>query len=536
MTVRMTALAGTGVLVRLALRRDRLLLPIWILVIAAIPVATASAIAELYPDVGSRLALGATIMANPALQALTGPIFDPTSVGGLTAWRAITFATVLAALMSIMLVTRHTRAEEESGRAELIGAAPVGRYALPAAAVLVTGLANLLAALLLIAGFAGQGLPAAGSIAFAGAVAGVGLVFAGIAAVTAQLTENARTANALAIAVLGLFLLLRAAGDAAGAEAVSWLSPLGWAQRTRAFADERWWLLAIVAAVAILLVAAADLLARRRDLGAGLLPSRRGPASAAASLRSPLALAWRLQRGLLLGWAAAFAVAGAVFGSLAAGVGDIVGDNPQIADMLARLGGAGALTDTFFATQLSLFALVAGGYAVQATLRLRAEESIGRAEPVLVAAVPRWRWLAGHLACALAGSALILAIAGLAAGLAHGLRIGEPATQAIRILGAALAQIPAVWVLAAITVLLFGLLPRATSLAWAFLVVFALLGQLGELLQIDERIRRLSPFAHSPSLPGGTIAVGPLIGLCLLSAALMAAGLAGFHRRDLNSD
>ncbi|GAA0995554.1 ABC transporter membrane-spanning protein [Acrocarpospora macrocephala] len=527
---------GTGVLVRLALRRDRLLLPVWILVIVAIPVAIASAIAELYPDVGQRLALGATMMANPALQALTGPIFDPASVGGLTAWRATTFAAVLAGLMSIMLVTRHTRAEEESGRAELIGAAPVGRYALPAAAVIVTGLANLLAALLLVAGLAGQGLPLAGSIAFAGAVAGMGLVFTGIAAVTAQLTANARTANALAVAVLGLFFLLRSAGDASGAEAVSWLSPLGWAQRIRAFADERWWLLAVFAAVAVLLVAGADLLARRRDIGAGLLAARRGPAAASASLRSPLALAWRLQRGMLFGWAAGFAVVGGVFGALAASVGDIVGDIPQIADMLARIGGAGVLVDTFFATQLGLFALVASGYAVQAASRPRAEETIGRAEPVLAASVPRWRWLAGHVACALAGSALILLIAGLAAGLAHGLRIGEPATQATRIAGAALAQVPAVWVLAGITVLLFGLLPRMTAVAWAFLVAFFLLGQLGELLQIDETIRRFSPFAHVPALPGGTATATPFVWLCLTTGVLIAAGVAGFGHRDLKSD
>ncbi|GAA0393380.1 exporter of polyketide antibiotics [Acrocarpospora corrugata] len=531
----MTALTGTGVLVRLALRRDRLMLPIWILVIAAIPVATASAIAELYPEAGQRLALGATIMANPALQALTGPVFDAASVGGLTAWRATNITTVLAALMSILLVVRHTRAEEESGRAELIGAAPVGRYALPAAAITVAALANLLAALLLIAGLTGQGLPVAGSIAFAASVAGVGWVFTGIAAVTAQLTTGARTANGLAVAVLGLCFLLRAAGDA-GAETLSWLSPLGWAQRTRAFAGERWWLPALLAATAVALVVAADLLARRRDLGAGLLPARRGPASAAPSLRSPLALAWRLQRGALAGWTLAFAVVGAVFGSLAESVGDLVGGNRQIADMLARLGGAGALIDTYFATQLGLFALVTGGYAVQAALRPRAEEMAGRAEPVLAAAVPRWRWPAGHLVCALAGSALILAVAGLSAGFAHGLRVGDPAGQAVRILGAALAQVPAVWVLAGLAVLLFGLLPRLTAAVWAFLLAFGLLGLLGQLLQIDERIRSLSPYAHVPALPGATAPPAPFVWLCLAAAVLIAAGLAGFARRDLKAD
>ncbi|WP_206060743.1 ABC transporter permease [Nonomuraea basaltis] len=530
-------MTGTLTLVRLALRRDRVLLPVWIVVITGVMAASASAIAELYPQAAQRIALGVTIGSAPALQALTGPVFDATSIGGLTAWRTTTMASVLAALMSIFVVIRHTRAEEETGRAELVGACAVGRHATLTSAVLVAGGANLLIVLLLTLALAGQGLPATGALAFGLAVGGVGWTFTGVAVLAAQLTEHARTANGIAAATLGLAFLLRALGDAAKVETLAWLSPLGWAQRMRAFAGERWWVAALFAVTGLVLVAGAALLTRRRDLGAGLVPARLGPPDAAASLRSPLALAWRLQRGGLLSWTIGFAVVGAMFGALAHSVGDIVRDNPQLAELLAQLGGgATALIDTFLAAQMGLLSMVAGGYAVQATLRLQGEESAIRAEPVLATSVARRRWTASHLTVALGGSALILAAGGLTAGLAHGLRVGEPARQAVRLLGAALVQVPATWTLAGIAMLLFGLLPRLTALAWAALVTFALLGQLGELLQLDDWIIGLSPFAHTPQSLGQPVDVSPLLWLGAVTAALSLAGIAAFQRRDLRGD
>ncbi|RJL35749.1 ABC transporter permease [Bailinhaonella thermotolerans] len=528
-------MTGTLALVRLALRRDRVLLPVWIVVIVVAVAATASAIAELYPQAGRRLALGVTIGSAPALQALTGPVYDASSVGGLTAWRATIVASVLAALMSVTAVTRHTRAEEESGRAELIGACAVGRQALASAAVLVAGGAGLLLGLLIALALTGQGLPAGGALALGLAVTGTGWFFIGVAVVAAQVTSHSRTANGMALAVLGLAFLLRAVGDAAGMEALSWLSPLGWAQRVRAFAGERWQVIALFVVVSLLLIAAAALLARRRDLGAGLMPPRPGPPDAARWLAGPLALAWRLQRGALLGWMIGFTVVGAMFGSLAQGVGDLVRDNAQIAAALALLGGAGALIDTFLAAQLGLLALVAGGYAVQATLRLQGEEAAVRAEPVLATAVPRWRWAAGHLAMALAGSLLILLAAGLAIGLAHGIRVGEPAEQTARLAGAALVHVPATWTLAGIAMLLYGALPRLTGLAWAALVAFALLGQFGELLRLDDRVRGISPFAHLPRVPGGVVDAAPPAWLIAVTSVLALAGIAAFRRRDLKA-
>ena len=188
----MTTLAGTGKLIRLILRRERLRLGIWVVVLVIVPVFTATAFIDLYPDQASREALAATVASSPALTALLGPLYD-SSIGGLTAWRAGTLGAFFVALMAILTMIRHTREEEETGRRELLGATVVGRHAPLVAALAVTIGAGLLVAGLLTAGLAGVGLPLAGSFAFGLGYAGVAVVFAGVGAVAAQLTEASST-------------------------------------------------------------------------------------------------------------------------------------------------------------------------------------------------------------------------------------------------------------------------------------------------------------------------------------------------------
>ena len=267
----------------------------------------------------------------------------------------------------------------------------------------------------------------------------------------------------------------------------------------------------------------------RRDLGAGLLPPRLGPARGA--LGSPLALAWRLQRGALAGWAAGFLVLGAAFGSIAQDIADVIGDSPSVVDALRELGGQRALVDAYLSATLQILALIAAGYAVQATLRLRSEETGGRAEPLLATAVSRTRWALGHAAIALGGTAALLAVAGLAAGVAHALQTGE-AAQVLRVLGAALAQVPGAWVLAGVALALFGLVPRAAAAAWGALALFLALGQLGPIVDLPSALIDLSPFVHAPQLPGGAVSLAP-IWLAAVAAGLGALGLAGLRNRDL---
>src|SRR5262249_14877140 len=191
----MTGYEGTGALVRLALRLDRVRLPVWVVVIALLPAGTAAQYKSLYPTRESIQAVSGVI-SNPSLVALNGPLFG-VSIGGLTAWKIGVTELVLVALMSILTVIRHTRTEEETGRSELVAAGVVGRYALLTAALLTAGLANLAIVVLVALGLAGTGLPVAGSVALGLAVGVAGLVFATVAAAAAPLTGSARSATAI---------------------------------------------------------------------------------------------------------------------------------------------------------------------------------------------------------------------------------------------------------------------------------------------------------------------------------------------------
>jgi ABC-2 type transport system permease protein len=514
-------------LLRLALRRDRAMIPAWVLTLAALAALTAGSYADLYDTEAARRQVAQTLADTPATLALYGRIYGD-SIGAITAWRLGGLAVALGAVMGILLVVRHTRAEEDSGRAELVAAGAIPRRGPLAAALSVAGGASLLLGLLVAFGLIASGLPAGGSLALGAAFAGAGIVFAGVAAVTAQVADSSRTANQLALAALGGAFLIRAIGDA-GPHWLSWLSPLGWTQQLRPFAGDRWWVLLPILALAALAVAAAFRLAAHRDLGAGLLPARPGPAR--GELRTALDLAWRLQRGLLAGWVAGFAVAGAAIGAVAKDVGDIIGASQGVRDALAKLGGHQTLTDAYLAASLGLLGLIAAAYTVQAVLRLRAEETSGRAEPILATPTGRAAWALSHLLVALAGTAGVLGAAGLLAGLAHALMTGD-AGQLPRVLAAALAQVPAAWVLGGAAALLFGALPRASAGAWAVLAACLVVGELGEVFDLPQGLIDLSPFRHAPQLPGGEVTLAPLW-LAVLAAGLAAAGVAALQRRDV---
>jgi ABC-2 type transport system permease protein len=532
----LNTLTGTGRLVRLILRRDRVLMLLWVPCVALVPLSYVASFNKLFPTAAGRHGYADTSAHNAGFVALYGRLFG-SSVGELVAWRS-GFIPVVIGLFSILTVIRHTRTEEEAGRRELLGATVVGRHAGLAAALVATLGVNLVLGVLAALGMTGQHLPAAGSWAFGVELATTGWVFAGVAAVTAQLTSGARGARAIAVVVLGTAFVLRLVGDVSdlgnGALAwLSWLSPIGWVQRIRPYGGDHWWLVALAMGVTAVLILAAVALSGRRDVGAGLLPSRLGPATAAPGLRSPLALAWRLHRGLLAGWLVGFAALGVGLGGIAKGIGDLVRDSPDLKDIFARVGGVSGVIDSYLAGMTSVLGLIAAGYAIQATLRLREEESSGRAEPILSTAAGRLRWAASHLVVATLGPAAILATAGLAMGLTHGLNTGDVGGQLPRVLAGALVQLPAVWVLAAITVVLFGLLPRLAPVGWGALALCLLLSLVGTAMQFDQWVLDLSPFTHLPHLPGGEVTATPLFALSALAALLVTAGLAGLRRRDL---
>lgn len=525
----MSTLARTGTMTRLALRLDRVRLPLWVLVIGAMPAATAANYQKLYPTEAS-LDVVRGVVDTPALVALGGPLFE-VSIGALTAWKIGVTAYILAALMSIFTVVRHTRAEEETGRLELLGATTVGRAA-PLTAALLTAAANAGVAVVSAAGLVAVGLPVAGSIAL-GASAGLfGAALGGVAAVAAQLTGSARTANGMAAAVLGAAFLLRAVGDT-GPGWLSLLSPMGWAMRMRPYAGERWWIAGVFVALVAILVAVAYLLVGRHDLGAGMIAERAAAPAAGPWLSGPLGLAWRLHRGALLGWVVGMAVAGATMGGAVHGISDATDLSPQMHDMLSRMGGSKAVVDQFLAAVMGIAGLTAAAYTVQATTRLRAEEGAGRLEPLLATRVGRIRWALSHLVFAWLGTALLLAVFGAAAGLVYGAQVHDVGGQLTRLIAAALVQLPAAWVLAGLGVALFGISSRLAAIAWGGLITSVMITEVGAIVGLNHWVLDVSPPAHVPKLPGSVVTGTPLLWLIGIAALLAVGGLAAFRRRDL---
>ncbi|MGC1215303.1 MAG: ABC transporter permease, partial [Micromonospora sp.] len=260
---------------------------------------------------------------------------------------------------------------------------------------------------------------------------------------------------------------------------------------------------------------------------------RVGPAAAGRALSGPFGLAWRLHRGQILWWSVGFGLLGLILGGAAKAAGKSVEGNPQLEQIMARLGGSSGLAEAYLGSTLSLAGLAAAGYGIQAALRMRSEETAGRAEPLLATGTHRSRWLLSHLMFALLGPVVVLAVTGFAIGLTYGISVQDVPRELPRMVGAALAQVPAAWVLAGIAVLLYGLLPRLAGVAWAVLAVCVLLGQLGAVLELDQWLLDLSPFTHTPQVLREHWSGTPLWALAVLALLMAFAGLAGFRHRDV---
>lgn len=525
------ATLGTAPLLRHVLRRDRLRIPLWAAGAGGMVLVSAASLEGLYDTEEELAAYRELVRGNTALIVQSGPghgLDDPT-LGTVLVNETSVWAIVLVAIMSAMLVVRHTRAEEETGRAELVRSAPVGRHAATMAALLAALVASTAVGLVVAVGLVLSDLPASGAVAYGLALVGVGAVFAGVGLVAAQVASSARTATGLSLVVLAVAFVLRAVGDV-GDGRLSWLSPIGWAQATRPFADERWPVLTLPALAGAGLVLAATALAAHRDAGAGLIPHRAGRDTATRWLTTPLALSARLLRGTIAGWAAGVAAIGFFYGVVSSEAESIVQDNPELAEFFAA--GGASITDAFLASGVLMVGLLSAAFAVTATARAKVEETEGRLEPLLTTPTSRTRWAGSHMTVVAGGLLVVLTAGGLSTGVGAAASLNEPG-RVPELLAAALSHAPASAVLGAVAFLLWAAAPRWTVAAWAGVALAVVVGLLADVLDLPQAARDLSPFEHVPDLPAAEAQALPLLVLGAVAVALAAGGLAAFRRRDL---
>ncbi|NYI40992.1 ABC transporter permease [Demequina lutea] len=526
------ALAGLPTMVRLVLRRSRVRLLVWFVVLVGMFSYIASYYHTLFPTQQS-LNDFAVVSNTPDIKAMTGLSAAANTLGGAVWTKGWMTIAVSLALGAAFLVTRSGRADEEAGRTELLRSRMLGLHAYATAAWLVYGLLCIAVGAGIALGSASNGLDPqgtgiAGSLIFGASIAGVGLVGLGVGAVAGQLASTSRGANALASTVIIGFYVLRMVGDL-GNGVLSWASPIGWGQQMQPYAGNRWWPLALLVALAAALLAIAALIEARRDHGSGLLAERSGPADAPARMASPLGLGLRLQRGPIIGWTIGVVLAALLFGSIIDAMNTFMADAAGAMANLMRGVGAEAL----LAMLAGMIGLITAAFATQSAVSLRTDEATGIVETQLAGALSRTRWALERLLIPVVGSVVLLLIGGGLLGAVYGSISGD-SSQAITMAGAALAYWPAVMILVGLAVALFGWAPSvAIPVTWGAMAAMWFATMLGEVLGLPKWLLDALPFSAVPYMPLEPMSWTPVIIMTVIAGGLMWTGLDRFARRDV---
>ena len=541
----MAELRNTSLLIRLAWRNERIKLILWTAGIVLLVAGMVATVEDLFAN-SQELEQAAIFFAqNPIIRLFTLPA--EASVGGFVMLRAYIIFAVLAALMSMLATTRLVRRDEEIGRAELISSGAVGRQSGLAAALILVALLNVmvasLAALVLIA----NDLDVAGSWAAGASIGAVGLVFAGISAVAGQLTQTARGANGISGAILGGAYLASAVGSMLGdvepGEVMvepawsTWLSPIGWGQMMRPFAENNWWVLMLFLALFAVLAAVAFMISVGRDVGHGMLPARRGPDSAPATLSSPAGLSWRLQRGALLSWTVGVGLFAAVFGAIFDHFEELISEIEGAEALFGEIGGAATISDSYMSAIAAIIGILALFYVAQTLLRMRAEEAEGRTSAILATSVSRLRWKMSYQLMVIAGAVWLLIVAGVSAGLAAFITTGDWESYSQPLFEGMILQLPAVLVMAGLVSMLIGIAPRrVTPISWALLmVIIACSPVVSDLLDVPEWAQDISPLTFTAA---AIIDSNPdqLLALSALGLVLAGIGWTVYRIRDIGNN
>jgi ABC-2 type transport system permease protein len=540
---------NTGRLIRFMLRRERLIAAVWIIILVLFSVGLAPGMDSMFPDEEARLQI-ASIYDNPIMTAMMGPAYglDNYTPGAMYGGMMLLWVLIAVAVMNVFIVARHTRADEERWRAEVIRSLPVGRLANINAAMITALIINAVLAVLVGLGLAAtqvEGMGFAGCMLYGALLGAGGLVFAGLTAVFCQISSSTGGAMGFSFLALGGFYMLRAAGDAQIPinNVISCISPLGLAQRSEVFVNNYILPLTLLLLQAVLITVLAYKLNSIRDLGQGFIPARPGRKDAKKSLLSPFGFSLRLLKGVIIVWVIVMFSLGASYGSVIGTIDRFVADSP---DYLRIIGIPDEILDNmtdaeksetiimyfgvFITTMMSLIALVP---VLIAAKKLRSEEKEGRVEHIISRSVPRIKYFAGFIGIAFVLSVLVQL--SMALGLYSAAAAGENNPFVLdSLLKAYMVYLPAIWLIIGLAVLVVGLFPKAAGAIWGYYGFVCLIAFMGSMPGLfPDWLTKITPMTHTPKLPLDEISIMPLAVMTGIAAVLTMLGLVFYRRRDL---
>ncbi len=512
-------------LLKFAIKRDRVRSIIWIMGIGGMILLFTMMFKNLLPTEQDIITMTIAQSATPATRIFMAPA-SGVSLGGFTMLRVSTTIITFFGLFNFLTVIRHTRQSEDLGRLELLGSTAVGRYSVLTSTLGLMGILNFLLAGVTFGIFLWiVALPAEGSLLAALSFGLFGMLFGVIGAITAQLAQTSRGASGLAGLILAFSFLISGMGNALGefhldtltvdSHFMIWFSPYGWYQQIHAFHDNQGIFLLVYVAAILILLPIPYFLLQRRDLGAGILPAKKGREEASPFLRSPLGLAWRLHRKLMVIWVLVALSLGSLFGAI----------SEDFSEALGALEQAGAVfsEEQMLLSVISILGSLLIIYVIQGLLILSGEEKNGGVEGVLSASVSRRIWLGSHIVMILSGSFLVLLAIGLSTGIAAS---GQEIFTVGMLLETAMLLLPAFIAVAGFSLLAYSLSHRMfPSVPWGIMIISLGLGPFfGSAMDLPETLKNLSPFTHVPyvlqDLEGAGYWIFAVLGLITLIVAV----------------
>lgn len=543
----MQSVHSFGGLILFILRRDRVYLPVWIIGITALAVFFAPMMPDFFGDDQSAMVL-IEMMKNPAIVAMVGIVYGD-GIGAMYASFMLVWSALAAGIFNILFVVRHTRKDEEEGRNEIIAALPVGRSANLLAVLLVVLAADACITLLTAVAiplFGIEGIDWQGAVVYSAAIGAAGFAFAAITALLAQLFATSKSATVWAFVLLGTAFVLRAAGDMDSSyEPASLISPLGLVERVQAWVSNEIWPVLALLAGSVCISAMAFIFSSLRDTGAGMFPQRRGRAHASIFLSGPWGLAWRLTRGICIGWALVMFACGVAYGSIFNEMHSFMENNVLYAAILGGDEGAQAdMMNSLISFLLLLMAILATVPVCLVIFKLKSEEKHGRLEQVLALSVNRQHLVTGFVLIAFLLSVVLTVLTPLGMYVAAVATMDSP-PELTTMLASSFNCLPAILAVTGVAVLVVGVLPGLSPIVWVYLTFCFILTYLGNLMvssaasetmkNVFDVLLKLSPFSLLPEWPAHDVDVGLTAGMVLVALALACVGYATFRRRDISA-
>ena len=525
---------NTGIFCRqLILKREKISSPVWLLSLVLFAAGLASAMQEVLGTTAAELYVFAVAFDNPAMVAMMGALPSVMNYGSVFSFMLLIWTAMTVAVMNIMFVIKHTRADEELGRYEVLRSLPIGRMSTLNATMLgAIGLNAVLAVL------TGLGIFVAGDSSMTlwpsmlwGLYLGVtGYAFAAIAALFAQLSQNSRGAKAYAFAALGVFYLLRAIGDM-GTPVLSLINPLGVFSWADLFVSNHVWPLLISLGMGIATHLLAFRLSAVRDIDQGFIPAKKGRDQ--GKIKTPLALALALQKTSIIWWVVTVFVFAASYASIFGDIDSFIEGNELYAQLVMIADGF-TPTQLFAGMVLNMLAVFTAIPVIQFVFKAQSEEKHGRSELIFATPVKRTTYLAGYFGIAWVSTVIFQVVTvlgmyvtavGLGPEIAEQLPLGE-------LFVAGLVYLPGLWVLLGLATCLLGFAPKLTGLTWIMLVFTFLMVMFGRLFNLPTFVENLSPMANIPQVPVESINWGTLGLLTAVAVGLSVAGFVGYARRE----